>query len=189
MNPPCEPCFPGVAVTEDPSHPSTRHLPERWNLVDEFHNYLVNPRAKVHVLTTLDEESYKHNLNVLKEGAWERGVNDLMGDHPISWCHNFEGGRAWFQGLGHNRELFHDPTYLKIVLGGIQTSAGILPANCTSYKEVANLISSYQAQAPSRSPRPPSCKTCSTRPSRTIWPTTRRPRAGIWSSSRRGPRS
>ena len=145
-NPPCEPCFAGVAVTEDPSHPSTQHLPERWNLVDEFHNYLVNPRAKVHVLMTLDEETYKHNLNVLKEGAWERGFNDLMGDHPISWCHNFEGGRAWFQGLGHNRELWHDPTYLKIVLGGIQTSAGILPANCTSYPEVANLISSYRAQ-------------------------------------------
>ena len=114
--------------------------------MDEFHNYLVNPRAKVHVLMTLDEESYKHNLNVLKEGAWERGFNDLMGDHPISWCHNFEGGRAWFQGLGHNRELWHDPTYLEIVLGGIQTAAGILPANCTSYTEVANLISSYRAE-------------------------------------------
>jgi glucose/arabinose dehydrogenase/type 1 glutamine amidotransferase len=145
-NPPCEPCFPGVAVTEDSSHPSTRHLPTRWSLVDEFHNYQQNPRAQVHTLMTLDEESYKHNLNLLKEGPWERGYNDLMGDHPISWCHNFQGGRAWFQGLGHNRELFHDPTYRQILLKGIQTAAGAVPANCTSYQEVADLITQLHAQ-------------------------------------------
>ena len=139
-NPPCEPCFPGVTVTEDHSHPATEHLKTRWSVHDEFHNYRTSARAGSHVLMNLDESTYRTDLNMLTNTRWGNGYRGLMGDHPISWCQNFEGGRVWFQGLGHNREFFYDQDYLRMLVRGIQTAAGVLPANCTSHREVNELI-------------------------------------------------
>ncbi len=139
-NPPCEPCFPGVTVTEDHSHPATEHLKTRWSVHDEFHNYRSSARAGSHVLMNLDESTYRTDLNMLTNTRWGNGYRGLMGDHPISWCQNFEGGRVWFQGLGHNREFFYDQDYLRMLVRGIQTAAGVLPANCTSHREVNELI-------------------------------------------------
>jgi type 1 glutamine amidotransferase len=50
-----------------------------------------------------------------------------MGDHPIAWYHEFEGGRAWYTALGHPVELYSDPTFTRHVLGGIRWAAGVAP--------------------------------------------------------------
>ena len=95
----------------DPDHPSTRHLPEVWNRTDEWYNYRQNPRGKVHVLLDLDESSY------------ENGQMD--GDHPIAWCREWGGGRAFYTGGGHTTESFSEPDFLTHVLGGIRWAAGV----------------------------------------------------------------
>ncbi|MDX1748594.1 MAG: ThuA domain-containing protein, partial [Halobacteriales archaeon] len=43
---------------EDATHPSTSHLPARWERRDEWYNFATNPRPEVHVLATLDETTY-----------------------------------------------------------------------------------------------------------------------------------
>lgn len=94
----------------DKAHPSTQHLPSRWTRFDEWYNYRANPRGNVHVLATLDEKSY--------EGG-------TMGtDHPIAWAHEFEGGRAWYTGLGHTEVSYTDSLFLEHVHGGIAWAAG-----------------------------------------------------------------
>ncbi len=91
-------------------HPSTETLPRRWTRTDEWYNYQANPRGDVHVLATLDENTYT-------------GGEDGF-DHPISWCHNYDGGRSWYTGLGHTSDTFSEPLFLDHLLGGILWAAG-----------------------------------------------------------------
>lgn len=96
---------------EDPSAPSMSSLPLTWSRTDEWYNFRSNPRAKgVKVLATLDESTYRGG--------------EMNGDHPITWCQEFEGGRSWYTAMGHTRESFTDPLFLFHLLGGIQYAAG-----------------------------------------------------------------
>ncbi|MCH8823421.1 MAG: ThuA domain-containing protein [Planctomycetes bacterium] len=98
-------------VVTDPKHISTKHLPKRWQRRDEWYDYRKSPRGNVHVLATLDESSYK---------------NGSMGDdHPIVWCHKYDGGRAWYTGGGHTKQSYVEEMFLKHLLGGIQWAADI----------------------------------------------------------------
>ncbi|MEV7969521.1 ThuA domain-containing protein [Sphaerisporangium sp. NPDC088356] len=100
---------------EDRSNVSTSHLAPTWTRTDEWYNYRSNPRANVKVLAGLDETSY---------------TGGTMGDHPITWCQNYGGGRSWYTGLGHTEESYADPAFTTMVLGGIQVAAGAKPADC-----------------------------------------------------------
>ncbi|PSL06993.1 PKD domain-containing protein [Haloactinopolyspora alba] len=105
---------------EDPAHPSTQHLDPAWDRFDEWYNYQANPRGDVHVLASLDESSY------------DAGGGAMGSDHPISWCQNFDGGRSWYTGMGHTVDSFSEPEFLEHILGGIETAAGVTPANCAA---------------------------------------------------------
>ena len=95
----------------DPAHPATAHLPPRWTLTDAWYNYQASPRGDVHVLATLEEQSY--------EGG-------TMGyDHPIAWVHLHDGGRAFYTGLGHTPEIYDEPLFLRHLLGGIRWAADV----------------------------------------------------------------
>jgi type 1 glutamine amidotransferase len=101
---------------EDQNHPSTKGLPTQFTRFDEWYDFRTNPRGSVHVLTTVDDSSY---------------TGSTMGaDHPTTWCQNYDGGRAWYTGLGHTIESFSEANFLHLVLGGIQTAAGAVAANC-----------------------------------------------------------
>ncbi|GIE78528.1 hypothetical protein Aph02nite_44780 [Actinoplanes philippinensis] len=103
---------------EDHAHPSTAGLPERWSRFDEWYNFRSNPRSDVHVLASLDETSYTP------------GAGAMGADHPTAWCQDYDGGRAWYTGGGHTIESYTDPAFLAHLLGGIQTAAGQLDADC-----------------------------------------------------------
>lgn len=98
-------------VVVDRAHESTRHLEADLMITDEWYNYRENPAPCVHVLMRLDESSYAPG-----EGAM--GTN-----HPIAWHHEYEGGRAWYTGLGHRPELYAMPEFRGHVLGGILWAA------------------------------------------------------------------
>lgn len=138
LDPGCETCFWATAEIEDPTHPSTRHLPLRWKITDELYNLDRNARLNTHTLITLDEGSFAGNLNL-------QGGGGNMGDHPMTWCQNYDGGRAFTQVFGHLRELWYDTDFLRNILGGIQTAAGVVPANCVSHREVRELVAAAGA--------------------------------------------
>jgi len=93
----------------DKNHPSTQHLPDQWTRWDEWYNYKdINPET--HVLMKLDESSY------------EGGEN--KGNHPIAWYHEFDGGRAFYTGLGHTKESYDEENFKKHLLGGIKYALG-----------------------------------------------------------------
>ncbi|TDT29265.1 type 1 glutamine amidotransferase [Streptomyces sp. BK208] len=101
---------------EDRAHDATAHLGRTWQRTDEWYNYRTDPRATAHVLASLDESSYS-------------GGN-MNGDHPIAWCKDYAGGRAFYTGGGHTDESYADPAFRRHLLGGIRWAAGMTEADC-----------------------------------------------------------
>ncbi|GLX99171.1 ThuA domain-containing protein [Herbidospora sp. NBRC 101105] len=105
-----------VVKVEDRSNVSTSHLPQTWSRLDEWYNYRTNPRSVARVLASLDESTYSGG--------------SMGGDHPITWCQNYGGGRSWYTGMGHTQETFADSNFRQMLLGGIQIAAGFRAADC-----------------------------------------------------------
>lgn len=93
----------------DKTHPSTKMLPEIWVRTDEWYDYK-SINLDVNVLITLDESSY--------EGATQGG------DHAIAWHHEYDGGRAFYTGLGHRKENYSDSLFMSHLLGGLEYAIG-----------------------------------------------------------------
>ena len=93
----------------DKSHPSTQGLPDRWEREDEFYNFKsIDPGIRV--LVDIDEKSYQGGTN---------------GDrHPMSWYHDFDGGRAFYTNMGHTEATFSEPLFLQHLLGGLRYAMG-----------------------------------------------------------------
>jgi cytochrome c len=90
-------------------HPATDSLPDKWVRNDEWYNFK-NLNNKVNVLITIDEKTYTGGTN---------------GDfHPMSWYHDFDGGRAFYTAGGHTRESFSEPLFVKHVTGGFLYALG-----------------------------------------------------------------
>ena len=98
---------------EDRTFPATRMLPATWDRTDEWYVYRENPRPNVRVLMSLDETSYQGG-----------GMN---GDHPISWYHDYDGGRAFYTGGGHTDASYSEPRFRDHLAGAIKWAAGMTP--------------------------------------------------------------
>jgi type 1 glutamine amidotransferase len=96
---------------ETPDHPSTKGLPGSWERTDEWYNFRTNPRATVKVLATLDEATYSGGV--------------MGSDHPITWCHQVDGGRSWYTAMGHTIDSYAEPLFRLHLLGGIESAAGV----------------------------------------------------------------
>ncbi len=97
-------------IIKDKNFPATNFFTDSvWQRTDELYNFKdINPDIKV--LITIDESSY------------EGGANGSF--HPMSWYHEFDGGRAFYTELGHTAESYSEENYLKHLLGGIQYAIG-----------------------------------------------------------------
>jgi type 1 glutamine amidotransferase len=100
----------------DRSHPSTRHLPAIWKRFDEWYNFDSDPTGKVRVLAEVDESTY--------EGG-------TMGRHPLIWCHEYDGGRSWYTGIGHRPDSFSDSLVVQTIYGGLVWAAGVEDGDCS----------------------------------------------------------
>jgi cytochrome c len=100
----------GMFYVLDKKHPATQAIPERWERTDEFYNFRqINP--EINILIGIDEKSYSGGTN---------GDN-----HPMSWYHEFDGGRSFYTNMGHTVETFSEPLFLKHLWGGIKYAADI----------------------------------------------------------------
>jgi len=125
---------PGTLRIEDPSQPSTAPLPAPWMLpIEEFYSFETNPADEVRVLFNVDESSYQQTPNIScdpREPNFPQGFSGVMGDHPMSWCHDKFAGRAWYTGIGHEAYLYQLPEYRAHILGGILTAGRRVEATC-----------------------------------------------------------
>ena len=109
---------PFTIKVKDAKDPSTAHLPESFQWTDEFY-FLEQMPEDLHVLlagdlTTLEKDKDKEKF------ADKRFGNEL----PLTWRHQFDGGREWYTALGHKSEYYSDPKLSKLILGGILWAMG-----------------------------------------------------------------
>lgn len=124
--------------TEDRDTPATRHLAPTFRVYDEFYSFQENPRPDVHVLLSIDEATYEQDPNTsYLPGDDVETTTGVMGDHPMSWCHDLPGrkgepgGRSFYTALGHEAALYEQRWYRRHLLGGIRMAAGVAAADCS----------------------------------------------------------
>ena len=110
----------GTIIIEDPEHPCVpKGISEKWTREDEWYSFDRNPRENVHVIMTIDENSYD-----VDDNKWFKEKKTRMGDHPIVWSREFDGGRSFHTALGHTPGSYSDSLFLEHIAGGIEWAAG-----------------------------------------------------------------
>lgn len=102
----------------DAAHPSMKGLPKEWEKEDEFYFAKeLYPGTKAILaldITSLDTTDTAQRALILKNAG---AFSEL---YPGAWTHDFDGGHTWFTTLGHNKNDYADPLYVKHILAGIQ---------------------------------------------------------------------
>ncbi|MCA0398430.1 MAG: ThuA domain-containing protein [Bacteroidetes bacterium] len=93
----------------DNSHPATAGLPNPWQRTDEIYSFKKISKD-IKWLISVDETSYHGGKN--------------GNAHPVSWYHDYDGGRSFYTNLGHTDESYKEPLFLQHLLGGIQYAMG-----------------------------------------------------------------
>ena len=93
----------------DTTNWATAMMPAEFEWTDEFYNFR-EMSDDIEAVLTIDETTY------------EGGKNPDF--HPMSWYHEFDGGRAFYTALGHTEEAFADPMFLDHLYAGIEYATG-----------------------------------------------------------------
>lgn len=99
----------GTMIVEQKDHWATQGMPDEFQKTDEFYSFR-NISPDINVVLTIDESTYQGGKN---------------GDyHPMSWYHEFNGGRAFYTAMGHTEETFSEPIFLNHLWAGIHYASG-----------------------------------------------------------------
>lgn len=110
----------GTVETINSGDVSTSFMPETWAFKDEWYNLIPYP-SFVNVLLEVDQATSE---------ATPAGHGE---HHPVSWCHYYDGGRAWLTTLGHDvaawtdAPLAGDDLFKQHVMEGLESAMGIKP--------------------------------------------------------------
>ena len=104
---------------EDANFPGMERFPKKLLWTDEWYEFQARKVDDLKILVSVDEKTYDPNAN-WGGGKEGKGMGSL---HPISWYHNFDGGRAFYTALGHIPLVYSDQTFLDHVYGGIYWAA------------------------------------------------------------------
>lgn len=98
----------------EPSHPTMQGIPKVWERKDEcYFAKELYPGTKVlmaHDITTLD------NADSVKIRQFSAPYSEL---YPAVWTNQFDGGNIWITALGHDKENYEEPMYIKHIFQGI----------------------------------------------------------------------
>ncbi len=113
----------------DPNHPlNAAFKGEGFKIKDEIYRQKkLNAVENRRILLSLDwDDPATKQAN---------GAQESDRDMPVSWIRNYDKGRVFYCGLGHNNEVFYRPAILQHVLDGIQFAIGDLKVDATPVKE------------------------------------------------------
>lgn len=90
--------------------PAVSFMPDEFQRFEEIYNFYNFKKELVNVIMTVDEKSYSGgNMGVF---------------HPISWYHNYDGGRAFYTAWGHHPEAYREKLFLEHIAAAIKWAAG-----------------------------------------------------------------
>tara|TARA_R110002033_G_scaffold169897_3_gene211256 strand:- start:14007 stop:17444 length:3438 start_codon:yes stop_codon:yes gene_type:complete len=99
----------GKFTVTQKEHWATKGMPETFEREDEFYSFK-NISSKINVVLTLDDKSFVGGSN--------------PDYHPMSWYHDFDGGRAFYTAMGHTDETYVEPLFLNHLWVGIHYAIG-----------------------------------------------------------------
>jgi type 1 glutamine amidotransferase len=94
---------------KDGSHRAVRFLGKTWMRKDEWYDFK-HMKPGLSYLLFVDEKSYQGG-----------GMGD---EHPIAWCQEMGRGRSFYTAMGHTRESYVEPLFVRHVLEGLYWAAG-----------------------------------------------------------------
>ncbi len=97
----------------NPNFPGMDRFAPRFLFTDEWYEF-DEARVKLNYLLSIDEKTYQ----VSKAN---QGRAPIL--RPLSWHHEYDGGRAFYTALGHLPETYTDPNFLHHLYGGIYWAA------------------------------------------------------------------
>jgi uncharacterized protein len=98
----------GTVTIEDKDHPAMKGVKSPFVIEnEEFYTYDKSPRPSVHVLASVDENTYTPSTDI------------KMGDHPVIWTNDHMKARNIYIFMGHRPELFQNPAFAQIVKNSI----------------------------------------------------------------------
>jgi uncharacterized protein len=102
----------GKVIVEAPSHPVMKGLGTSFEIEnEEWYTYDKSPRPNVHVLASVDENTYTPATSI------------KMGDHPVVWTNEHVKARNIYIFMGHHPELFENPSFTKLFHNSILWTA------------------------------------------------------------------
>jgi uncharacterized protein len=99
----------------DWTHPSTRHLPERFEIADDIYQFKNFDPARVTLLLSLDPASLDLE---------NPRVNRQDKHFPVSWARTHGRGRVFYTSLGDWEPTWENPLFQKHLLEGIRWAMG-----------------------------------------------------------------
>jgi len=103
---------------EDSNFPGMERFPKKLLWTDEWYEFGAKKADDLKILISVDEKSYN------PYAKWGDNEGKGMGtSHPVSWYHNYDGGRSFYTALGHIPAIYTDQTFLDHIYGGIYWAA------------------------------------------------------------------
>lgn len=109
--------------------PGLEHFPNTLLWTDEWYEFGKEQVNDLNYLITVDENTFDAKTT-WKDNDVDASGNKVdrtgagMGDfHPISWYHNYDGGRSFYTALGHIPLVFKNQWFLDHLYGGIYWAA------------------------------------------------------------------
>ncbi len=113
----------------DHNFPGLEHFPNTLLWTDEWYEFGPDKTEGLSNLILLDENSYDPKVTWKNRDADASGnltidrVGVGTGTHPISWYHEFDGGRSFYTALGHIEKVYENQWFLDHLYGGIYYAA------------------------------------------------------------------
>jgi Uncharacterized protein conserved in bacteria len=99
---------------EDANFPGMDRLPPRFSFTDEWYEFDEARSPNLKYLLTIDTSTYEPTPERRNEGSRHS---------PMSWYHEYDGGRAFYTTLGHVAENYSDERFQHHLYGGIYWAA------------------------------------------------------------------
>ena len=87
-----------------------RRLPKRWQL-EKVEWYFWNYHRNF------------SDLEIVATADARQNQPELPAHYPVTWCHEYKGGRIWYTNMGHYAENFRQKEFIQHVLDGIAWAA------------------------------------------------------------------
>jgi len=101
----------------DPKFPGFENVGPEFGFIEEWYS-LKDFAPDIHVLTVIDAPAMK-------------GPEYQRPPYPSTWARKVGNGRVWYTAMGHREDVWTNPTFQQILVGGVKWALGEVQADVT----------------------------------------------------------